>query len=104
MWYEKIENDIKNEIINYHYNLGEFVYDEKFQGAHQTTLEDIIYGERQFKEAVFESKRENNKTLDKTIQEKSLQRKKTFLQQAFNEMNLQKKNSRRIKVKYVNKY
>ena len=103
-WFEKIENDIKNEILRYQHNLGEFMYDDKYQGVHQSTAEDVNFGERQYKEAVFESKREKDINLDNTIKEKALIKKKTFLDQAFKEMNLLKKNSRKIHIKYTNKY
>ena len=103
-WFEKIENDIKNEILRYQHNLGEFMYDDKYQGVHQSIAEDVNFGERQFKEAVFESKREKDINLDNTIKEKALIKKKTFLDQAFKEMNLLKKNSRKIHIKYSNKY
>ena len=103
-WNEKLEKELQNEIIKYQHNLGEFIFDENFQGVHQKTIKNVNYGERQFKEAIFESKRENDINLDKTIKEKSKNKKKLFLEAAFKNMNLQKKNTRKIHIKYSNKY
>ena len=99
-WNEKIEKEIQNEIIKYQHNLGEFIFDENFQGLHKNKIEEINFGERQFKEAIFESKREKEINLDKTIKEKSQIKQKQFLENAFKNMNLQKKNTRKIHIKY----